>query len=72
MGVFELTKLVSLYKSYCKGYLTPDIVKAEIIDTKCEADKEYCKTGVESKDLQDYIQELEILLFDIMHYNNEC
>lgn len=71
MGPFELTKLVSLYKSYCKGFLTCEIVKSEILDTKQAIDIEFYKTGKEPSELTTYIHELEYLLFDVMNYKNE-
>lgn len=71
MGNFELVKLVSLYKAYCKGYLTPEIIMSEILDTRQEADNVFYKTGKEESKLNVYIKELEYLLFDIMHYKKE-
>jgi hypothetical protein len=66
MGPFELTKLVSLYKAYCKGHLTASVITEEIFDVRSQIDSIYYKTGNKSEDLEKYITELEYLLFEIM------
>lgn len=66
----ELLKLVSLYKSYCKGVLTPDIILEEMLDIRVEMDRLICLSRP-IDGLEIYYKELEYLLFEVMHYDKE-
>lgn len=64
----ELIKLVSLYKSHCKGELEYETVINEMLDIKLEIDKAICHFKPITN-LTLYYSELEYLLFDIMGYD---
>lgn len=66
----ELIKLVSLYKAYCKGVLTPDIILEEMLDIRVEMDRLICLSRPVDG-LEIYYKELEYLLFEVMHYDKE-
>ena len=66
----ELIKLVSLYKVYCKGGLTPNIVLEELLDIRVEIDRLICLSRP-IDGLETYYKELEYLLFEVMHYDKE-
>ena len=66
----ELVKLASLYKAYCTGVLTPDIILDELLNIRVEIDRLICLSQ-NTGGLEIYYKELEYLLFDIMHYDKE-
>lgn len=66
----ELVKLVSLYKAYCTGLLTSDLLLDELLNIRVEIDRLTCLSE-NTESLEIYYKELEYLLFEIMHYDKE-
>lgn len=69
MNKVQLARLLSLYKDYCLGELSPLEVEDEMLSVAIEIDR----LVVSSKDYaseQRYYEELQFLLFDIMQYEH--
>lgn len=65
----QLTRLLSFYKNYCLGGISPLEIKDEMLSSAIEIDR----LVVSSKDYSNeqlYYEELQFLLFDIMNYEH--